>query len=96
MWPPAMSGSAGAVEVHTTSHRGWTPEELSERFVGRLVDVAEGCPPAIRDQAVAFRDAIYRLSVHYMAQAIRSDRTTLHNKLREAGQYEAAELIMRL
>lgn len=88
--------SVGSVEVLTTNNRGWTPEEVAERFVGRLISVAESAPDPIRDQAVAFRQEAYRLAVHHMHEAVRSDRTTLTNKLRAAGQHDAADLIQRI
>jgi hypothetical protein len=88
--------NVGAVEVLTTSNRGWTPEEWADRFVDRLISVSENAPPPIRDQAFAFKDAAYQLAVHHMKQVVRSDRTTLINKLREAGQHDAADLIQRI
>lgn len=92
---PSLS-SVGAVEVLTTNNRGWTPEEVAERFVDRLVSVADSAPAPIRDQALAFKQATYRLAVHHMNEVVRSDRTTLVNKLRDAGQHDAADLIQRI
>ena len=86
----------GTVEVLTTNNRGWTPEECAERFVDRLVAVSQAAPEPIRAQALAFKDAAYRLAVHHMNEAVRSDRTTLVNRLREAGQHDAADLIQRI
>lgn len=88
--------SVGAVQVLTTTNRGWTPEEVAERFVDRLVSVADSAPSPIRDQAFAFKQSAYRLAVHHMNEAVRSDRTTLIHKLREAGQHDAADLIQRI
>lgn len=88
--------SVGAVQVLTTNNRGWTPEEVAERFVDRLVSVADSAPDPIREQAFAFKQAAYRLAVHHMHEVVRSDRTTLANKLREAGQHDAADLIQRI
>ena len=86
----------GSVGVLTTSNRGWTPEEIADRFVTRLITVSESAPYPIREQAFAFKEAAYQLAVHHMRQAVSSDRTTLINKLREAGQHDAADLIQRI
>ena len=39
------------VLVNTTDGRGFTPEELSEQCVQKLISVSDTAPPAIRDQA---------------------------------------------
>ena len=41
----------------------------------------------------AFKNAIRPLLVHYMKEAVNSDRTTMYNVLRENGHAEVAELI---
>lgn len=90
------SVEVGAVTVLTTNNRGWTPEECAERFTNRLVSVSDTAPPPIRDQAHAFRDAAYRLAVHHMREAARSERTTIVNMLREAGLDDAARVVERI
>lgn len=82
--------------VKTTSGRGFTAEELAEQCVQRLVSVSDTAPPAIRDQAHAFKKQVQWIVGHYMRQAIASDRTTVYNSLVEAGHPELANLIRRL
>lgn len=84
------------VEVHTTDKRGLTPEELTGRCIKRLIHVADTAPQAIRDQAKAFEKDMEKVVLYYMKQAIRSDRTTIHNALMESGHPELAEAIRRL
>ena len=84
------------VLVNTTKGRGFTPEELSEQCVQKLISVSDTAPPAIRDQARAFSKHIETLVAYYMRQAIRSDRTTVYNALNDAGHPDLAELIRRL
>jgi len=86
----------GSVYVETTSNRGFTPEEWTERLLNKLIHIADTAPPAIRDQAIAFREAMRPAIVQHMKQAIKSDRTTLSAKLREAGHNDVADLIGRL
>ena len=84
------------VLVNTTNNRGFTPEELAEQCVKRIVSVSETAHPGIRDQARAFQGHIEMLVANYMRQAIRSDRTTVYNALTDAGHPDLAELIRRL
>ena len=84
------------VLVKTTSGRGFSPEELAEQCVQRIVSVSDSAHPGIRDQARAFGKHIETLVAYYMRQAIRSDRTTVYNALNDAGHPELAELIRRL
>lgn len=84
------------VDVKTTQNRGFTPEELAEQCVNRIVSVSDSAHPAIRDQARAFGKHIETLVAFYMRQAIRSDRTTVYNALKDAGHPELADLIRRL
>lgn len=82
--------------VRTTHNRGFTPEELAAQAAERIVSAADSTHPAIRDQAIAYRELIERLLVEYMKQAVRSDRTTVYNALHYAGQPELAKLIKDL
>lgn len=84
------------VGVRTTSDRGFTPEELAAQAAERIVSVSDTAHPAIRDQAVAFKGNVEKLVAEYLKQAVRSDRTTVYNALRDAGHPELAELIRRL
>lgn len=92
----SAGASAGQLGVNVATGRGFTPEELADQAMGKLMHVSLNAPPAIRDQALAFQGNLRALLVHYLTQAARSDRTTLHNKLREAGFPEAADLILKL
>lgn len=84
------------VQVHTTSGRGSTPEEVAARCADKLMHVSDSAPAEIRDQARAFKAHIERVVAHYMREAIASDRTTVYNAIKDAGHPELAELIRRL
>jgi hypothetical protein len=83
------------VTVQTTQNRGFTPDEVAERCVNKLISVSDSAPPAIRDQARAFQKHMEKVVAFYMREAIRSDRTTVYNKLLDAGHPELAEAIRR-
>ena len=36
-----LTMSAGAVEVHTTTNRGFTPEEVASRCVDRIISISD-------------------------------------------------------
>lgn len=84
------------VGVRTTTNRGFTPDELAEQCVEKIVSVSDTAPPAIRDQALAFQGRVQELVAVYLRQAVHSDRTTVYNALIDAGNPELAELVRRL
>jgi hypothetical protein len=84
------------VGVRTTENRGFTPDELAEQCVSKIISVSDSAHPGIRDQARAFSKHVEKLVAYYMRQAIHSDRTTVYNALKDAGHPELAELIRRL
>jgi hypothetical protein len=81
----AISGTVGSVSVLTTHERGFTPEEIAERALDKIIHVGSSAHPAIRDQAEAFRDSIRQVLVYYMQEAVRSHNVTLANRLTKAG-----------
>ena len=84
------------VDVKTTSNRGFTPEEIAEDCVKRIISVSTNVDPVLRDQALAYAKDIERVVAYYMKEAINSDRTTVYNAIKDAGHPKLAELIRRL
>ena len=84
------------VGINTTANRGFTPDELAEQCVQKIISVSDDAHPGIRDQARAFSKHLEKLVEYYMRQAIRSDRTTVYNAIKDAGHPQLAELIRRL
>ena len=85
-----------AVTVETTNNRGFTPEEVAVRCVNRIIGVSDKADPAIRDQAHAYRKQIESIVANYMHQAIKSDRTTVYNAIKDSGNLKLAEYIRRM
>lgn len=83
----------GGITVQATQGRGFTPEEVAERALNKLIYVGENVDPVIRDQALAYRDKLRQILVHYMREAVQSDRTTLANKFKQAGHHELLPLL---
>ncbi len=46
-----IDATVGNVFVQTTSNRGFTPEEVAERCLDRIVSIAESAAPEVRAQA---------------------------------------------
>jgi hypothetical protein len=84
------------VTVHTTNNRGHTPEEMASLCAAQIVSVSDSAPPVIRDQAREYRNHIESVLAFYMKEAIKSDRTTVCNAIKDAGHPDLAKLIRRL
>ena len=85
-----------SVEVHTTQNRGFTPEEIAERCADKIISVSDEAHPGIQAQARAFKGDISRLVAFYLREAIKSDRTTVYNAIKDAGQQKLAEYIRKM
>jgi len=84
------------VNVHTTSGRGFTPEEIAERCVDKIIHISDAADPMIQQQARAFRKQVVSVVTKHLKDAVQSDRTTVYNALVDAGKPQLAELIRRL
>jgi hypothetical protein len=87
------NGELGGLIVQTSENRGFTPEEVAERALDKIMYVGDDAPPVIRDQAIAFRDKLRSVLVYYMNEAVTSDRTTLAFKFKQAGHPELVKLL---
>ena len=84
---------AGDITLFTVSERGFTPEELAERALDRILFVGKNSHPLIQEQAEVFKHQIRGVLVESMKQAIRSNHTTLANRFRDAGHPELVKLL---
>ena len=87
------SGNVGSVMVMTSDNRGFTPEEIADRALDKIMYVGSQTHPAIRDQAEAFRENIRKVIVFYMHEAIRSHNVTLVSKFKQAGHPELTAIL---
>ena len=85
-----------SVQIQTTDNRGQTPEEVAERCVNKIIGVSDNAHPAIREQAHAYRREMEKIIAIYMRQAIKSDRTTVYNAIKDSGNPKLAEYIRRM
>ena len=93
MFSIVTGAKLGDVKATMVSGRGFTPEEIAEQALSKIVSIGGNCHPVIRDQAEAFKNEIRGVLVHYMKQAVRSNHTTLANQFRAAGHPELVKLL---
>ncbi len=79
--------------VMSTQGRGFTPEEIAERALDKIIHVGSQTHPAIREQAEAFRENIRQVLVYYLHEAVRSHNVTLVNKFQKAGHPELIPIL---
>lgn len=95
-WTSPVSAGAFSVDVATSSNSGHPPEFWARRCTERLIQISENAPPAIREQAEAFRQQMENVILLHMRRAIQSDRTTVSNAITQSGHPQLAETIRRL
>ena len=89
------SGGAllGEIKAMGVSGRGFTPEELAENALDRIISISSSADPVIRQQAEAFRQHIRAVLISYGKQCVKSNHTTIANRLRDAGHSELTKLL---
>lgn len=80
-------------DVVTSNGQGHSPEQIAEMALAKIIYVAQDANPLIREQAEAYKNHIRHVLVQYMKKAIKSNHTTLANKLHEAGHSELTKLL---
>jgi hypothetical protein len=93
MFTTSGGGALGLIKSSSVSGRGFTPEELAESAVDKIIYIGRSSDPVIRAQAEAYREQIKAVLVASMHQAIRSNNTTLTNRFRAAGHPELVKLL---
>ena len=90
-----VSGGAllGDIKAMGVSGRGFTPEELAENALDRIISISGTADPVIRQQAEAFREHIRAVLISYGRQCVKSNHTTIANRLRDAGHPELTQLL---
>ena len=85
-----------SVKVYTTNNRGYTPEEIAERTIEKIIYVGKDSHPAIIEQAMAYREAIHKVLVECLAEAQQSERITICTKLDQQGLSNIADTVRSL
>ena len=93
---PAGMPELGVIEAKTTSFGGHPPEFWAERLTEKIVSYSEDQEPHIREQAKAYKDAIYQVCLIYIKNAIKSYKATLIQDFVKSGDTELADIIKRI
>ena len=80
-------------DVVTSNGQGHSPEQIAEMALATIIYVAQDANPLIREQAEAYKNNIRHVLVQYMKKAIKSNHTTIANKLREAGHSDLIKIL---
>ena len=86
-------GFLGEFKAMIVSGRGFTPEEVAEMALDKIIYIGANANPIIREQAEAYRTQLREVLVRYMKQAVASHNTTLMNRFRNAGHPELVKLL---
>lgn len=86
----------GTVQTSVTHGRGLNADEITDMLMAKLLHVADSAPLPIREQAMAFRADIRRVVLHYVAQAQKSQNTSVYNYLMQTGHPDAAEAVRKM
>jgi len=86
-------GFLGDVKAVMVSGRGFTPEEVAEMALDKIIYIGASANPVLRQQAEAYKDQLRVVLVQYMKQAVASHNTTLINRFTKAGHPELVKLL---
>lgn len=86
----------GGAVVATSKDGGLSVDYWSKRLSDGIISVADTAPPAIKDQAHAFKQNIEPLIRAYMQQACNSRVTDIIAQLEKAGHRDLADIIRRM
>ena len=86
----------GTIGVATTDNRGHSPEFWAERCTLRICGISENAAPHIRQQAEAYRLAIYEQVLYHIKQAMNSHVVTLNGELTVQGHADMANILKEI
>ena len=92
----SASSNLGLITVKTEINKGHDPEWWAEQLTKRICGISENAAPHVRQQAEAYKLAIYKTILYYMKQAINSERCTIHNLLVSQGHEDLAKIFKEL
>tara|TARA_R100001163_G_scaffold63521_1_gene55639 strand:- start:224 stop:517 length:294 start_codon:yes stop_codon:yes gene_type:complete len=90
------NSTLGLIEVATQTNKGHSPEFWAEKCTARICGISENAEPHIRQQAEAYRLAIYSTILYYIKEAINSERCTMRNMLISQGDNDLANILKEL
>ena len=86
----------GAVSVTTSNDTTLGPEHWARRTADHIVSVGADAHPLIAEQALEFKEFIYKATAYYMYEAINEDRSRVVSLLRVAGHNDLANSVEKM
>ena len=86
----------GGVNVVTSDDGGLNSEQVTELAMEKIIKVSETAPPAIKEQAEAFRTNVRNVVYQYIELARREERATIARRMDKLGNSEMADLVRRI
>ena len=90
------TGSAGFVNVMTSDNGGLSDEQIVDLVLDKILLVSDSAPPAIKEQALTFRNHIREVLFSYVQFTKKQERATITQTLAKAGHEDLANIIRRL
>ena len=90
------SVNLGVIDIVTTENKGHEAEFWAERCTARICGISENAEGHIRQQAEAYRLAIYSAILYYIKESINSERCTMRNILEGQGHTNLATILKEL
>ena len=85
-----------SVNVMTSDEGGLSDEQIVDLVLDKIILVSDNAPPAIKDQALVFRDNIRNILYSYVQFTKKQERATITQTLAKAGHEDLANIIRRL
>ena len=96
MFEIEVKSNIGDISVATENNKGHSSDYWAQRCADKICGISESATPEVRQQAEAFKVAIYQTILYYMNQAITSDRTTVTGLLKRQGHNDLAKILTEL
>tara|TARA_B100001093_G_scaffold518045_1_gene601531 strand:- start:9596 stop:9883 length:288 start_codon:yes stop_codon:yes gene_type:complete len=84
------------VTVKTSNNGGLSTQDLAEICADKIISVSETADPAIREQALFFKNNVKNLLEYWINQAKQSEKDRCMQILLQGGYEEAANILRRL
>ena len=90
---PSGLPDLGIIEVATTNYGGHPPEFWTKQLTDKIVGYSDENEQHIKDQARAYQDLIYKVSLIYIKNAIKSYKASLIQELMQGDAKDLAKII---
>ena len=90
---PSGLPDIGIIEVATSNYGGHPPEFWAKQLTDKIVGYSDNNEQHIKDQARAYKDLIYEVSLIYIKNAIKSYKASLIQGLTQGDAQDLAKII---